>query len=503
MLSNILSIGLSGIEGYLVNCQVDISFGLPSWEMVGLPDATIKESKERVKTAIKNSGYEIHSRKVVINLCPAYTRKEGSSFDLAIALGVLCDIGVINHENVKDYICIGELSLDGNIERVSGILPMCIAAKKLGITKAIIPYDNRDEVGVLEDFEIYPVKNLKESVEFINFCNKESYKNSLKISNSNYIEDFKDVKGQESAKRGLEIAAAGFHNILMVGSPGTGKTMLAKRIPTILPDLEFDEAIEVTQIYSTAGLLKNNSNFITTRPFRAPHYTTTSVAMVGGGRYPKPGEISLAHNGILFMDEFAEFERDTIESLRTPLEEREITISRSNSSVNYPCNFMLVASMNPCPCGYANDIKRKCTCSNYDIQKYIKKVSGPIMDRIDIQVEVANVDYKSLKNSSNVESSKSIKERVLNARKIQKNRYKNTNIKVNSELNGKLIEEFCNLNVDAQKLLEVAYEKYSISMRSYERIIKLSRTIADLSESKDICVEHIAEAMQYKIFKNK
>ena len=501
MLSIIKSMALNGVEGYLINVQVDVSGGLPGWEIVGLPDTAIKESKERIRIAIRNSGIEFPSRKITVNLAPANTKKEGSFLDLPIAIGVLQAIGVLNVDNIDTTVFIGELSLDGVINKVNGILPRCIEAKKLGINRVIVPKENAKEAAIVKDLEVIPVKNLLETVYFLNGTKKINKEvidiEKLFNQKNNYKYDFSEIKGQGNIKRALEIAAAGAHNCLMVGSPGSGKTMMARRLPTILPDLTFEEALEVTKIHSISGILEKSS-IITQRPFRAPHHTVSSVALIGGGKIPKPGEISLAHYGILFLDELTEFNKHTLEVLRVPLEDRKVSISRVNASLTYPCNFMLIASMNPCPCGYYGTKEKQCNCNQRQIKNYMGKVSGPLLDRFDIQIEVKPVDFDKIKSTKKEEKSEDIKKRVDKARKIQCNRYKEYNIFSNAELTHKLIEQFCILDEKSKKLLEMSYEKLGLSARAYSKILKVSRTIADLDGKSNIEVKHVAEAIQYR-----
>lgn len=477
---------------------MDVSNNMPKWEIIGLPDNSIRESKERVKAAIKNSGYELRSKKILINLAPAEIKKEGSAFDLAIAIGILNNIGYIQNEKIEEYAILGELSLNGKINEISGILPMCIELKRLGINKVILPKGNIKEASILKDLEIYGIENLKEAVEFLN--------GELKIEKNVVIEeknqdtntiDFNEVKGQENVKRALEIAAAGGHNCLMIGSPGSGKTMLAQRISTILPDMNFEESLEVTKIHSIAGMTKNNQ-IITKRPFRSPHHTASKISLVGGGKESKPGEISLAHRGILFLDELPEFNKNTLEVLRVPLEDRKVLISRANKNHEYPANFMLIASMNPCPCGYYGSNEKECTCSSNEINKYLRKISGPLLDRIDLQVEVSSIDYTKIANKSKEESSREIKFRVNKARKIQEKRYKEYNIYSNSELTPNLIEKYCHLDEASKSMLEKAFEKLNLSSRAYSRILKVARTIADLNGKENITINEIAEAIQYR-----
>lgn len=488
MLSIIKSMSLIGLEGYLVNIEIDVSAGIPCWDIVGLPDASVKEAKERVRTAIKNSGYDMQSRKIVVNLSPADIKKEGSFFDLPIAIGILACSGNINKKSIEDTIFIGELSLDGKINKVNGVLPMCIEAKKLGIKRVILPIENTKEAAVVKEIEVIGAKSLIEVVNFLNYrIHIESTKFDLKKLFHNReaeILDFSEVKGQENIKRALEIAAAGGHNCLLIGSPGSGKTMLARRVPSILPDLTFEESLETTKIHSIAGILEKNVALITKRPFRSPHHTVSSISLIGGGRIPKPGEISLAHNGVLFLDELPEFNKNTLEVLRGPLEDKVVTISRINASLTYPCNFMFIASMNPCPCGYLGSREKECSCSEQSISRYIGKISGPLLDRIDIQIEVSQVKYQNLENNTKIETSQEVKKRVNDARKIQQDRYKKEKIYSNSALTPKLIEKYCKLDSKGKQILELAFNRLGLSARAYGRILKVARTIADLANEK-------------------
>ena len=502
MLSIIKSMSLIGLEGYLVNIEIDVSAGIPCWDIVGLPDASVKEAKERVRTAIKNSGYDMQSRKIVVNLSPADIKKEGSFFDLPIAIGILACSGNINKKSIEDTIFIGELSLDGKINKVNGVLPMCIEAKKLGIKRVILPIENTKEAAVVKEIEVIGAKSLIEVVNFLNYrIHIESTKFDLKKLFHNReaeILDFSEVKGQENIKRALEIAAAGGHNCLLIGSPGSGKTMLARRVPSILPDLTFEESLETTKIHSIAGILEKNVALITKRPFRSPHHTVSSISLIGGGRIPKPGEISLAHNGVLFLDELPEFNKNTLEVLRGPLEDKVVTISRINASLTYPCNFMFIVSMNPCPCGYLGSREKECSCSEQSISRYIGKISGPLLDRIDIQIEVSQVKYQNLENNTKIETSQEVKKRVNDARKIQQDRYKKEKIYSNSALTPKLIEKYCKLDSKGKQILELAFNRLGLSARAYGRILKVARTIADLANEKNILKTHVAEAVQYR-----
>ncbi|MBQ3415157.1 MAG: YifB family Mg chelatase-like AAA ATPase [Clostridia bacterium] len=507
MISNIYTIALSGLSATLIEVQTCLALGIPKFEIVGLPDIAIKESKERITFAIKNSEIQFPSMKIIVNLSPADVKKEGSSYDLPIAIGILQNIGKIKNNVTNNCVFIGELGLDGKIYKVNGALSMCIEAKKYGMKKIILPKENMYEAAFVDGIEILPVENLKQVIEYLNGIQKIEYvpKKVEKLLNleKDYEYKFEDIYGQENVKRALEISASGNHNCLISGIPGVGKTILSKTISSILPDLSFEEALEITQIYSASGKLKDGE-IICTRPFCAPHHTISTSSMIGGGKKPMPGEITLAHFGVLYLDELAEFKKDTLEALREPLQDKRIMINRVNYNLEYPSNFMLIASMNPCPCGYYGSIKKECTCTALQRKKYIEKISGPFLDRIDLKAYAMEIEYEKISKQykNNGETSKSVKQRVTRAREIQNDRYKNEKINTNSELTSELIQRYCEIDNYSNSLLRQAYDKFNLSIRGYNKILKVARTIADLEETEKINVKHIAEAIQYRCQEN-
>ncbi|TYQ13149.1 UNVERIFIED_CONTAM: magnesium chelatase family protein [Acetivibrio alkalicellulosi] len=502
MLSKIKSLGLMGIDGCIVLVETDISKGLPSFDMVGLGDTAVKESKERVRAAIKNADLDFPIKRITINLAPADKKKEGSAFDLPIALGILAATEQVNIKDIENYGFLGELSLDGEIKPVKGILPMVISARENGLKSIILPLENADEAAVVNGLNILPAGSIKDVVNHLNGLKKIN-KYSVDIdnifrNNISYDVDFSDVKGQETVKRALEVAASGAHNCVMIGSPGCGKTMIARRLPTILPSMTFEEALEVTKIHSIAGTLATNTSLITQRPFRAPHHTISNVSLVGGGRHPKPGEISLAHYGVLFLDELPEFNRSALEVLRQPLEDGVVTISRINATLTYPARTTLICAANPCKCGNYLDHSKECTCTPKQIGQYLSKLSGPLLDRIDLHIEVSSIQYKDLDSKKEEEKSSDVRERVNRTRKIQQERYKGMNIYSNAELSPAMIKKYCKLDVQCKNILENAFERLGLSARAHGRILKVARTIADMEECQDIKTHHLLEAIQYR-----
>lgn len=505
MVNKVTTATVIGLNAYKVSVETDVLNGLPGFAIVGLPDAAINEARDRVRSAIKNSGFTFPAKKVVINLAPADLKKEGSIFDLPIAVGLLVEEGVLEEDKIKDYAFIGELSLDGSLRGVTGMLPLILGLKAEGIKNIFVPQINAVEAALAGEVNILGANCLSDVVN--HFADVQIKPTVIDINKyltdsakQEYLYDFKDVKGQQKAKRALEIAAAGGHNILMIGTPGSGKTLMAKCFASILPPLELSEALELTKIYSICGLLSTNEPLMTKRPFRAVHHTASANGIIGGGSNPKPGEITLAHRGVLFLDEMVEFPRNVLEVLRQPLEDGEIVIARAKHSIKYPAQFMLLGAMNPCPCGYLGDREKQCTCSEFQISRYQSRLSGPLLDRIDLQVEVPRLTANELLNTQpSNESSADIRKRVIKARKIQAERYKNDGILTNSELTSKLIKKYCIIDKQSADLLKTASVKYQLSGRRYDRVLKLARTIADLEGSEDIKQSHLMQALQYRM----
>ncbi|RKU37616.1 magnesium chelatase [Candidatus Poribacteria bacterium] len=504
MLARVLSSAMLGIDAYIVKVEVDVSEGLPAFSTVGLPDSAIRESKDRVTAAIKNAGFYFPPGRITANLAPADIRKAGSAFDLPIAIGILAATNQIAIERLENAMVLGEVALDGSIRSIQGGLPIALAAKENGIADILIPAENAKEAAIVEALNVYPVSHLAEAAAFLNGTKEiapepHTLGPDAHESIPQTALDLADVKGQEHVKRAIEVAAAGGHNLIMIGPPGSGKTMIAKRIPSLLPKLSMDESLETTKIQSIIGILPSDTPLVVTRPYRSPHHTISDAGLIGGGQVPRPGEVSLAHNGVLFLDELPEFRRNVLEVMRQPLEDRYVTISRAAASLTYPANFMLVAAMNPCPCGFFSDPGRDCKCTPNQIQSYVSRISGPLLDRIDIQVEVPAVKYAELAAETSGEPSENVRERVEMARQTQHQRFEdNPKIHANADMESKQIREYCHVDAHAQDLLRVAINQLGLSARAYDRILKVSRTIADLEQNPDIEAVHVSEAIQYR-----
>ncbi len=503
MLATVLSSAMLGIDAYIVKVEVDVAGGLPSFSTVGLPDSAIKESRDRVTAAIKNSGFYFPQTRITANLAPADIRKAGSAFDLPIAIGVMAATNQVVPTRLENAIVLGELALDGSVRGIQGALPIAIAAKENGVQDLILPAENAREAAIVEEVNVYPVASLAEAAAFLNSEKEISPEPHTLDTNTDStppetLLDLLDVKGQEHVKRAVEVAAAGGHNLIMIGPPGSGKTMIAKRIPSILPRLSNEESLETTKIQSIVGILPSDTPLVVTRPYRSPHHTISDAGLIGGGNIPRPGEVSLAHNGVLFLDELPEFRRNVLEVMRQPLEDRQVTISRAAASLTYPANFMLVAAMNPCPCGFFSDPTRDCKCSQTQIQNYVSRISGPLLDRIDIQVEVPAVKYAELADETTGEPSAIVQKRVEAARHAQQLRFAGTTLHANATMQPRQIREYCKVDSQAQELLRVAINQLGLSARAYDRILKVARTIADLDHNPNIEAVHVSEAIQYR-----